>query len=80
MTVLLFMQDVANSVTCNFTKINTPSWVFFTFSKLYKWYQIAQRTTYNLNGLYGDVYMTCRTLYDCLTYLQFCRVSIGMIP
>ena len=29
---------------CNFTKINTPPWVFFTFLKLYKWYQIAQRT------------------------------------
>ena len=27
------------------TKINTPAWVFLTFSKLYKWYQIAQRTT-----------------------------------
>ena len=26
-------------------KINTPPWVFFTFLKLYKWYQIAQRTT-----------------------------------
>ena len=23
---------------CNFTKSNTPSWVFFTFFKLYKWY------------------------------------------
>ena len=31
--------------TCNFTKINTPSWVFFRFFKLYKWYQIPQRTT-----------------------------------
>ena len=29
----------------NFTKINTHPWVFFTFFKLYKWYQIAQRTT-----------------------------------
>ena len=27
-----------------FTKINTPPWVFFTFFKLYKWYQIAQQT------------------------------------
>ena len=27
-----------------FTKINTPPWVFFTFLKLYKCYQIAQRT------------------------------------
>ena len=31
---------------CNFTKINTFPWVFFTFFRLYKWYQIAQRTTY----------------------------------
>ena len=30
--------------TVNFTKINTPPWFFFTFFKLYKWYQIAQRT------------------------------------
>ena len=28
------------------TKSNTPPWVFFTFFKLYKWYQIAQRITY----------------------------------
>ena len=32
-------------LACNFTKSNTPPWVFFTFFKLYKWYQIAQRTT-----------------------------------
>ena len=25
----------------------TPPWVFFTFFKLYKWYQIVQRTTYS---------------------------------
>ena len=31
---------------CNFTKSNTPPWVFFTFFKLYKWYQIAQNITY----------------------------------
>ena len=30
----------------NFTKSNTPPWVFFMFLKLYKWYQIAQRITY----------------------------------
>ena len=30
-----------------FTKSNTPSWVFLTFFKLYKWYQIVQRITYN---------------------------------
>ena len=30
----------------NFTKINTSPWMFFTFFKLYKGYQIAQRVTY----------------------------------
>ena len=32
-------------LSCNFTKISTPPWVFFTFFKLCKWYQIAQRIT-----------------------------------
>ena len=27
------------------TKINTPTWVLFTFLKLYKWCQIAKSTT-----------------------------------
>ena len=31
---------------CNLTKSNTSPWVFFTFFKLYKWYQIGQNTTY----------------------------------
>ena len=41
--VLIFAKLQASA--CNFTKINTPPWVFFTFLKLYKWYQIAQRIT-----------------------------------
>ena len=40
--ILVKLQALA----CNFTKINTPPWVFFTLFKLYKWYQIAQRITY----------------------------------
>ena len=31
----------------NFTRSNTPSWLFFTFSKLYNWYQIAQSITFS---------------------------------
>ena len=31
---------------CSVTKINTLPWVFFTFLKLYKCYEIAQRITY----------------------------------
>ena len=30
-----------------FSKSNTPPWVFFTLFKLYKWYQMMQRITYN---------------------------------
>ena len=33
---------------CNFTKSNSTPWVFFTFFKLYKWYQIAQNITHIL--------------------------------
>ena len=38
-----------NSRTCNFTGSNPPSWVFFTFFKLRKWSQIAQRISKWLN-------------------------------
>ena len=34
--------------SCKFTKSITPPWVFFTFFKLYKFYQIAQSVS---NGL-----------------------------
>ena len=33
-----------------FTKSNTPPWVFFTFLKLYEWYQIAQNITINFRN------------------------------
>ena len=41
---VLLLVKFQTSAT-SFTKSNTPPWVFFTFFKLYKWYQIAQRTT-----------------------------------
>ena len=42
---LLVVKLQASS--CFFTKSNTPPWVlFFTFFKLYQWYQIAQLITY----------------------------------
>ena len=31
------------------TRSNIPPWVFFTFFKLYKWYEIVQRITYRLS-------------------------------
>ena len=39
------MHSKANNVTvvriCNFTKTNTPPWLFYTLLKLYKCYQIG---------------------------------------
>ena len=35
------MQECA-ILACNFTKSNTLPWVFFTFLKLYRWYQIVK--------------------------------------
>ena len=42
MLILVKLQAEA----CNFTKMSTPPWVFFTLFKLYKWCQIAQRITF----------------------------------
>ena len=42
---------------CNFTKINTPLWVFITFFKLYKWYQIAQCTTFKQFHFYQTTFL-----------------------
>ena len=42
-------EGVLRLVNCRLkpaTKSNTPPWVFFTFFKLYKWYQIAQSDTF----------------------------------
>ena len=38
-------------LACNFTKSKPSPWVFFTFFKLYKCYQISQRITY-VHNLY----------------------------
>ena len=42
---VLFLVKLLASA-CNFPESNTPPWLFFTFLKLYKWYQIAQSITY----------------------------------
>ena len=44
--VLLLAKLLA--LTCNFTKSSSSPWMFFAFFKLYKWYQIEQRITYNV--------------------------------
>ena len=53
---------------CNFTKSNTPSRVFFTFFKLYKWCQIAQRITHLyaagfIVSVYTGIFMRLKTIF-----------------
>ena len=43
---VLLLVKLQALVAWNFTEINTPPRVFFSFFKLYKWYQITQRITY----------------------------------
>ena len=55
-------------LACNFTKISTPPWVFFTFFKLRKWYQIAQRTTYEIffNWISSVLWLYCPQCQNCI--------------
>ena len=84
--VLLLVKLQAKA--CNITKSNTPRWVFFTFFKLCKWYQIAENVTnvwHNISSVVSYqritiffmiwncmVYMK-RIVYDWNNYLRFFR-------
>ena len=51
-------MEASEASACNFTKSSTPPWVFFTFFKLYKWYQIAQHITNEMACLIPCVEVT----------------------
>ena len=51
-----FIFVVRCTSACNFSKINTPPWVFFTLFKLYKWYQITKRTTLWENDFLWEIW------------------------
>ena len=69
--VLILVKLQAKS--CNFSKINTPPWVFFTFFKLNKWYQIAQRTTYN-DLVFITLTIRCNVTFTTVTENAFIKV------
>ena len=57
---------------CNFTKITTPPWVFFTFFQLYIWYQIAQPTTFGtLLNLHDEEFLRNNEQLKAVNY--FCK-------
>ena len=61
------------------TKINTPPWVFFTFLKLCKRYQIAQRTTFSLSSYDGNL-TTVEEALACLHESERYSVShLGLL-
>ena len=68
MLILVKLQALA----CDFTKINTPPWLFFTFFKLYKWYQIVQRATYYFHNYSFKV----STLFKVKCYVTLAYFSI----
>ena len=61
------------SFVCSFTKSNTPPWMFFTFFKLCKWYQIAQRIScrVSLKQLITCYFMCFSKTFYYLTGLYF---------
>ena len=59
--VLLLVKLQAS--VCNFTRSNTPIWVFFTFLKLYKWYQIAHSITFQFANFSNLFYANDFFLY-----------------
>ena len=63
---------------CNFTKSNIPPWVLFTFLKLIRWYQFAQRITNYCQRNYKDTIESCPSLtvsYWIINLFIFSSVS-----
>ena len=58
---------IVNFEACDFAEGKTPPWVFFTFLKLYKWYQIAQNMTnwQSIKRLFG---LPLVSLYSVTTF------------
>ena len=76
--VLLLVKLQAKA--CKFTKSNTPPWVFFTFLKLYEWYQIAQSTTIDLRIFNASSYLPpLFYTYFTGTMLHINNISMGYL-
>ena len=74
--------EITHAEACNITKSNTPPWVFFTFFKLQKWYQIAQsvsvETSFSLFRYHKlKVLFYIINTRNELVYYQFVPLDIG---
>ena len=61
-TDVMFVQ-FKKLLVYNFTKSNTPPRVFFTFFKLYKWYQIVQRITNEVRTAFSAKFFRTPTFF-----------------
>ena len=57
-----------------FTKSNTPSWLFFTFFKLYKWYQIAQNPTFIIDEIWDKIFKNGPSKIVKAVFYKFYRI------
>ena len=55
---------------CNFTKSNTPPWVFFVIFKLNKWYQITQNILYDVQDTISIWLFTSNTGHQSIRQIE----------
>ena len=84
-TILKNVKNTHSGVLLLFTKSNTPPWVFSTFFKLHKWYQIAPRTIHDyqqsliINNFRQRIQKILETLWDHFPLLKFYSLGIFWI-
>ena len=61
---------------CNFTKINTPPWVFFTFFKLYKWYRTNGTKSRNASQIRCSYFRFTSVCFQCFIKVWNPKVAI----
>ena len=62
--------------SCNYTKSDTPPWVFFTFFKRYKWCQIGQSITYWTLQCFDGWFWASK----CRPRIHFFLLTLDLVP
>ena len=62
--------------SCNYTKSDTPPWVFFTFFKMYKWCQIGQSITYWTLQCFDGWFWASK----CRPRIHFFLLTLDLVP
>ena len=73
--VLLLIK--LHALTCNFTKSDSPPWAFFTFFKLYKWYQLHKASHMVTLTLY--ITILSKSFHDTQIHTS-CKILWKLLP